>query len=442
VTVLKQYTIQGDSTTALVESIEAGVRTGALAPGTALPTVRALATSRGISPTTVAGAYAALRARGLLSTSGRRGTRISARPPLTLPLTRGELVPDGLRDLARGNPDPAFLPRLGRALRRLPDRQRVYGEPLQLPELIVQARQQFVADDIPADHLTVVSGAMDGVERVLLAHLRPGDRLAVEDPGYPAVLDLVAALGLQAEPVPLDEQGVTPEGLARALRAGAQACVLTPRAQNPTGAAFDPSRVRDLQRVLAAHPRTLVIEDDHAGVVAGAPALTLGPRERWAVVRSVSKSLGPDLRVALVTGDASTIARVEGRQGLGCGWVSHLLQRTVATLMADTTVQRGLRLAARSYAERRAALIESLARYGIEAQGRSGFNVWIPVREEALPLQALAAAGWALKAGERYRSKSGPALRVTIATLKPAEAERLAADMARALSPTSRGPTT
>lgn len=441
-TVLKQYTIQGDSTTALVDSVEAGVRTGALAPGTPLPTVRALATSRGISPTTVAGAYAALRARGLLSTSGRRGTRISARPPLTLPLTRSELIPDGLRDLARGNPDPAFLPRLGRALRRLPDRQRVYGEPLQLPELIVQARRQFVADDIPADHLTVVSGAMDGVERVLLAHLRPGDRLAVEDPGYPAVLDLVAALGLQAEPVPMDEQGVTPEGLARALRAGAQACVLTPRAQNPTGAAFDPRRVRDLQRVLAAHPRTLVIEDDHAGVVAGAPALTLGPRTRWALVRSVSKSLGPDLRVALVTGDASTIARVEGRQSLGCGWVSHLLQRTVATLMADSSVQRGLKSAARGYAERREALIAALARHGIEAHGRSGFNVWIPVREEALPLQALAATGWALKAGERYRSKSGPALRVTIATLQPVEAERLAADIAQTLRPTSRGRTT
>lgn len=439
-TVLQQYAIQGTSASALVASVEAGVRTGALPPGAALPTVRALAAARDVSPSTVAAAYAALRARGLLSSSGRRGTRVSARPPLALP--RAQAVPDGLRDLAGGNPDPALLPRLGRTLRRLPGRQRVYGEPLQLPELIEQARRQFAADRVPAEHLTVVSGAMDGIERVLLAHLRAGDRVAVEDPGYPAVLDLVAALGLQPEPVPLDEHGVTPEGLARALRAGAQACVLTPRAQNPTGAAFDARRVRELQRVLAAHARTLVIEDDHAGAVAGAPALTLGRRERWALVRSVSKSLGPDLRVALLAGDALTVARVEGRQALGCGWVSHLLQRSVAMLLADAAVERGLQTAARTYAERRQALIAALARQGIEARGRSGLNVWIPVREEALPLQALAAAGWALKAGERYRSKSPPALRVTIASLKPAEAERLAADLAASTRPSPRGLTT
>jgi DNA-binding transcriptional MocR family regulator len=200
--------------------------------------------------------------------------------------------------------------------------------------------------------------------------------------------------------------------------------------------------VRDLQRVLAAHPRTLVIEDDHAGVVAGAPALTLGGGERWALVRSVSKWLGPDLRLALVAGDAVTIARVEGRQALGCGWISHLLQRTVATLMADASVQRALRTAARTYADRREALIAALAHHGIEAHGRSGLNVWIPVREEAAPLQALAGAGWALKAGERYRSKSAPALRVTITTLPAAEARRLATDLAAALRPSLRGPTT
>jgi len=218
------------------------------------------------------------------------------------------------------------------------------------------------------------------------------------------------------------------------------ACILTPRAQNPTGAAFDETRAHELREIFDRHPDVLVIEDDHAGPVAGAPALTVchQKKKRWAVVRSVSKSLGPDLRLAVVAGDATTIARVEGRQSLGAGWVSHILQEIVETLWSDAATTEQLRLAAETYTTRRIALITALKAHGIAAYGRSGLNVWIPVPEEGSVMTSLVAAGWGVRSGERYRIKSPPAIRVTIATLQPADAVRLAEDIAHSLQPERR----
>jgi DNA-binding transcriptional MocR family regulator len=232
-----------------------------------------------------------------------------------------------------------------------------------------------------------VGGALDGIERALRAHLRPGDRVAVEDPAYPPCRDQLLGLGLVGVPVRVDDAGMVPEALARALGRGVQAVIVVPRAQNPTGAALDERRAADLRALLDEHPGVLVIEDDHAGPVAGAPSVSLAGRERWAVVRSTSKFLHPDLRVALMTGDPTTIARVEGHQILGPGWVSHLLQRLVCELLGDPATARRIDRAAEAYARRRDALIEALARRGVPAHGRSGLNIWVPLREE-LPVGA------------------------------------------------------
>jgi DNA-binding transcriptional MocR family regulator len=418
--VIAQKYLSGDTAVKIAASVEAAVSKGLLAAGERLPPVRDTASTLNVSPATVAAAYRALQQRGVIVSDGRRGTRVRAASTVSAPPPPP--LASGLHDLASGNPDLSLLPKAFE--------QRPYREELNDPRLIDAAGEQFEADGVPAAHIAVVSGALDGVERVLREYLRPGDRVAVEDPCFTGVVDLLASLALIAVPVPVDDEGLLPDPLRRALKS-AQALIVTPRAQNPTGAAITPRRARALRTVLGAFPETLVIEDDHAGAIAGAPYVTLvSGRERWAVVRSLSKSLGPDLRVALVAGDASTVARVEGRQSLGIRWVSHILQRIAADLLRSRSTQRLLARASKSYRERRDALVRELANRGIEAHGVSGLNVWIPVTHESAVAQSLMARGWAVNAGERYRIASGPAIRVTIATLEPRDAARFAGDLA------------
>jgi DNA-binding transcriptional MocR family regulator len=433
-----QYQIRGDSSNLIAASIENGIRSGRLRVGERLPTVRALAARLRVSPTTVAAAYNALRVRGLVHGSGRRGTVVNRRPPL---LTRAVFPPPapGLRNLADGGPDPAMLPRLKPYLGRLVGIQGRYGDAENRPALLALAARQFKSDGVAAESIAVVSGALDAVERVLQAHLRPGDVVAVEDPSYTGVLDLVAALALVTEPVAIDDSGPIAADLNRALKLGAKAFILTPRAQNPSGAALDRKRAAELRHVLAAFPEVVLIEDDHAGPVSGAPAITLsGGRAHWATVRSVSKSLGPDLRVSVMAGDALTVARVQGRQSLGPRWVSHILQDLVAAIWADEATPALLQRAADTYANRRRALIEALAQHGIEARGRSGLNVWVPVAEEAAVANAMASKGWAIRAGECYRIKSASGIRVTVSDLPPEDARKFAGDLAESIRPRAR----
>jgi DNA-binding transcriptional MocR family regulator len=433
--VLLQSYLTGTSAAKIASSVEIALNTGRLAPGTLLPPVRRAAEELGVSAVTVAAAYRLLRDRGVVVTDGRRGTRLRHGAP-TAAAVRFIRIPVGVRDLASGNPDPELLPAL--YLKNV--RQRLYNEELNDPALIELARELFAEDDIPSEHIGVVSGGLDGIERVLREHLRPGDRVAVEDPCFYAVLDILAALALTPVAVPLDQNGVLPGALKAVLERDVKAFIVMPRAQNPTGAVLSPERQRALRAVLAQHPDLLLIEDDHAGPVAGAdyPTLVEQSRSRWAVVRSVGKSMGPDLRLALITGDAETVARVEGRQILGIRWVSHLLQNLVVTLWRDPKTRRLFRRAAATYTERREALIMELARRGITAFGSSGLNVWMPVSEEVGVVQTLLQCGWAVRAAESYRLKSGPAIRITTAALDPHDAMRLADDLERTLRPQLR----
>ncbi len=432
-----QYT--GTGAESIAVSVEEAISHGTLVPGDALPPIRELAGRLGVNANTVAAAYRLLRDRGAVETAGRRGTRVRHRPATTPRSLLGLDVPPGVRDLSTGNPDPALLPI---AFARVPrPRPLLYGEPAMSPELAEYTRAALAADGVPADHLAVTSGALDGIERVLAAHLRPGDRVAVEDPGWANLLDLIAALGLSAEPVRVDDDGPLVADLARALARGVRAVVVTNRAQNPTGAALSADRAEALRGLLAGRTDdVLLVEDDHCAGIAGAPLRTLaGSTGHWAFVRTTSKAYGPDLRVAVLAGDRRTVERVHGRLRLGAGWVSHLLQDLAVSLWSDEAATRLVDEAEGRYTSIRTRLRAALAERGVAAHGRSGLNVWIPVPDETVAIARLLNAGWAAAPGTRFRIRTPAGIRVTVSGLTADEIDPLADAVAGAVRTTGRG---
>ncbi|PJE97853.1 GntR family transcriptional regulator [Streptomyces carminius] len=438
---LGEYRIEGRRAAEIAAGVERGVGSGELAPGQRLPPMRELAAGLGVNPNTVAAAYRLLRERGVIETAGRRGSRIRPRPASTSREMIGVEAPEGARDISTGNPDLALLPPLDAALTAAAARHRErparYGDLAVTTSLARLARAAFDADGVPAGPVAVTSGSLDAIERALLAHLRPGDAVAVEDPGWGSLLDLVPALGLRTVPVALDDDGPLPDAVERALRTGARALVVTDRAQNPTGAAVTAERARELRRVLAGHPGVLLVEDDHGHGIVDLPLHPLagadGPARHWLLVRSTAKAYGPDLRLAVLTGDEITVGRLGGRQRLGPGWVSHLLQHTVTALWESRAVDPDA--VARSYGARRDALAGALRARGLAAHGRSGMNVWVPVPDETGAVARLLRAGWAAAPGARFRIDSPPGIRLTVSDLAAHDIGPLADAVAAAVRP-------
>ncbi len=209
--------------------------------------------------------------------------------------------------------------------------------------------------------------------------------------------------------------------------------MVTSRAQNPTGAAVSAERAEAL-RALLDDSEVLLVEDDHGAAIAGVPLHPLaGVTRNWAFIRSAAKAYGPDLRLAVLAGDQRTVERVQGRQRLGPGWVSHLLQNLAVELWCDDAATRRVADAESAYRAARVGLCTALADRGVIAHGRSGLNVWIPVSDEAMAMTALFAAGWAAAPGARFRIRGTPGLRITIAELASADIARLADAVAEAV---------
>jgi GntR family transcriptional regulator/MocR family aminotransferase len=396
-----------------------------LKPGDRLPTVRRLATDLGVSLTTVTSAFKSLAESGWTRGEVGRGTFVveregsesastpalatgsgRRRPNLKSPWRRRALVNlmGRLRssfpratNCSFGGPGASLLP-LKLIKRhwlaafdnvRNTDLQYNTVEPIEALMHVLSSR--LSADRIPVGGADLLVGTSAQQLMVLATSVirrlggAPEPVIAVEQPGYYTIFDTWDHAGIRMIGIETDEDGARPESLESAIRAGANAVLFTPRAHNPTGASWRPERLQRLADVLSRHPQTLAIEDDHFGDLAHEPAgsLLADPRteDRVIYVRTFSKSIAPDLRLAVAAARPRLKTLLQEAKSHADGWSSRLLQRVLAGVLQDDALVSWWDRVRKTYQTRRERVAEVLSRSGIAGvsawPGRDGVNVWI-----------------------------------------------------------------
>lgn len=430
--------ITGSTAAGIAGSIRGLVDRGELDPGDRLPPVRTLAERLGVNRNTVQAAYRVLVRAGVAVSRRGAGTTITSHEDAVTEGASG--TADGAaRDIGHGNPDRDLLPDPA-SVRLTPAPAPLYGTPATFPGLEEVALCEFtpdLADRAGTAVVSVTAGAVDAVERLLSTTLASGDAVVLEDPCFLTSVNATRLAGYRTVPVPVDAEGLEVAALREALTAGARAVVCTPRAHNPTGVSLSATRATALRQVIADFPGVLIIEDDQFSLLSVSPYETVIPvgHQRWALVRSMSKFLGPDLRTALVASDAETAELLSRRINGGSTWVSHLLQRTVAAFLSDAPTRRHIDDAAAHYAERNRAFLSRLRAAGLDAPDMDGLNIWVDLGVPASDaVGELRRRGWIVRDGATFllggAGDTGEShVRLTVHELSDTELDRLVEDL-------------
>lgn len=466
----------------IAHALEAEIRSGALRQNERLLTVRELSDRLSVSGTTVAAAYKYLAQQGLIDSRVGRGTRVTAPPSTTkgllVPTSSPKMAPPWRRraqtfhishlqaafpfatNYASGTPNPELLP--VSILRRawltaasnLTASTLRYAGPNPVGALAQTLVPRLQEDAIPARASDLVIGSsaqqlMTLSAKVVSALTQTANLLvAVEEPGYPTIFDTYERLGHRLTGVQVDHEGLMPAALDHALNQGAKVTLVTPRAHNPTGVSWSAKRLHDLADVFAEHSDVFIVEDDQfADATTARPGSLLSDsrlEDRVIYIRSFSKAIAPDLRLAAAVVRPRLRAMLMEEKFYADGWSSTLAQNALANAFADPDLIPFLAESSRTYWDRRNRLSETILQ---EAKGRAdievmpsadGPNVWVrlPTHVSATTVaERIAAANALVATGEPFFINVGrdDALRINAGMIPTAEVERIATCVAEGI---------
>jgi GntR family transcriptional regulator/MocR family aminotransferase len=388
---------------AVERMVREAIRTGALRPGVRLPSSRALAAHLGVSRGVTSEAYGQLAAQGFLINRTKAAPVVAevARPPRP-PAPATPSAPPPRFDFTATTPDVSLFPAgrwsaaLAQAVRSAPAAAYDYGDPrgeLELRRVLADQLGRSRGVVAEPERILVVQGAAQGV--VLLARVLAGagaSRVAIEDPTLDSQPQRLRLHGLQAAGQAVDRDGLVVDGL------DADAVLVTPAHQFPTGAVLSGARRRRLLE-WAGRRDALVIEDDYHAEFRydrePVRALQGLDPNRVAYLGTTSKTLAPALRLGWLV--------VPGRLVAEAVRVKHLLdvcsppvdQRALARFIRTGDYDRHVRRARAIYRRRRDALVTALGRHlpGLAVEGvAAGMHVLLRLPATADDRAAAAAA--------------------------------------------------
>jgi 2-aminoadipate transaminase len=443
----------------LYQHIALRIRSGDLGRGERLPATRELAGLLGLNRTTVSAAYEILETEGLIAGQVGRGSFVTgAAAPAAggvdwnALLDRSDLAPSGLAG-GFGNEVASFvMSRPSRALFPLDDFRASCEAVLARPDLdsilqlgspsgyeplrrhlMDEARRQLLAR--PGDDLLITNGCQQALDLIGRVLLHPGDTVAVEDPIYPGLKNLLTGMGAQLVGVPVGAEGMDTAHLERVLdRERPRFLVVTSNFQNPTGATLSlPARRALLDAARAAG--VPVVENDAYGDLRyqGEPLPALKQLDEHGgtiLLRSFSKVSFPGLRVGWIVAPKLLIDRLRQAKQSADLHTDQLSQAVLLEFAQSGRLEAHRARMLQAGTERLAATLDGCRRFlpagSRWTQPQGGMNLWVRLPEpldagELLP--RVQKEGVAYLAGRYFAvSRLDPgALRLSFAGLEPGQ---------------------
>lgn len=375
----------------VVDALAAQIREGRLAPGTRLPTHRALAAKEGLALVTATRIYAELEAMGLVSGETGRGTFVrEALLPRSLGIDQ-QLAAAGMVDLNFNYPSPPGQAALLRsALRRLAasgdlDALLRYQPHGGRPHERATVARHLASSGlkVSADQVAIVSGAQHGLATTVMALLRPGDVVAVDALTYPGFKVLAEANRLELAAIPAAGQGPDLDALeALCKRRRVRAVYAMPTLHNPLGWVMGASRRRQLVAIARRHGLVMIEDAAYAFLAPDPPdpLAALAP-EATVYVSGLSKSVATGLRVGFVAAPTAWMPKIE-RAIRATTWNTPALMTAIACdWLEDGTVGR-LEVERRQDAMTRQSIATEVLTGLRSVRHPASYFVWLPLAEE------------------------------------------------------------